>query len=192
MATQKLQSAKRLIEKMDLRHLKTLYEPPMCPQCGTACDRAARDGVWRHCDYSIPIKTWSVILLHGTILREVLQARQINTITFHGHPMSVEEAVQPSHLLPVFLAAASEFGRLINLTPMLSIESTDEAADEAGLTLLPFHITLNDAGCQPTESHMLMVAAAWEAIEKLHQDDPTGSVMPIELVIDLNQIAVAA
>lgn len=192
MAIQELQSARQLVEKMDLRHLKTLYEPPMCPKCGTACDRAARDGVWQHCDYSMPIYIWNAVLLHATVLRETLWQKEINTITFHGHPMPVEEAVQPSHLLPVFLAGADEFGRLINQKPMLSVESTDAAADEAGTTLLPFHIVLNDAGCQPTESLMLMVAAVWEAIEKLHQEDPTGSVMPIELVIDLSQILAAA
>ncbi|MDQ2077538.1 hypothetical protein [Marinimicrobium sp. ABcell2] len=186
------QQARELVDQMDTRHLKTLYEPPMCPRCGAACDRAAREGVWKHCDYSVSIPVWKLVCVQASQLREMLKAEKITTISFHGHPIPVEEAVQPTHLFPLFVAAAEEYGRIINQTPLLSLKPTDESADEAGTTLLPFYITLNDAGCQPTEYTLLLIGAAKEAIERMRKTDPTGSVMPAEIIIDIGHISVAA
>lgn len=192
MTTQHYQQARALVEKMDTTHLKTVYDPPVCPRCGAACDRQAREGIWGHCDYSVPISVWNAVQLHAAVLREVLRSDGLTAISFHGHPLPLEEAVLPSFLLPLFIAAAEEFGRIINHNPLLTVQETDEAADEAGTTLLSFYIDLNNAGCQPTESLMLMVAAAREALSTMRETDATGSVMPADFIIDVSQIPVAA
>lgn len=164
------------IAKLDLSGLRLHRADPICPQCGSGCQLKTRQKLWACCDYSVTEAMWDQVRLHASVLEHVLKGEGIEYIVHHGVPISVEDAVSPTHLLPLFLVSAQDMGEPIGYPVLLSMEEISDEGLGPG-TLLPYYVSINENGCSTHESLCLMGSAARYAVEEFRATDPTGASM---------------
>lgn len=170
------------IEKMDLTGLRLHRADPICPKCGSGCQLKTRQKLWECCDYSVTIQMWDQVRLHSSVLENVLKSEGVQYIVHHGVPISVEDAVSPTHLLPLFLVSADDMGSSINYDVLLTMSPISDEGLGPG-TLLPYYVSVNEQSqCNIHESLCLMGSVVRYAVEEFRSIDPTGASMDSELI----------
>lgn len=188
---QDMQGVMETVEKMNLSHLKLHDEEPICPECGSICTLHSREGLWKCCSYSITIKSWDVIRLHASVVKSLLQGAGIEQIVYKRVALDLDSAVSLSHLLPLFVLQAQDVGEGVGIRPLLSLrEISDEASHEN--TLLPVIIELLSTGCSPDESLSLLTAATRNTIDSFRSDDPIGSALDANYLLENGSEVAAA
>ncbi|UUA75117.1 hypothetical protein [Cellvibrio sp. QJXJ] len=170
-----------VIESMNLNHLRLHDEEPVCPHCHSICELQSRKGIWACCSYSITIKSWDIVRLHASVVKELFIGAGIEYIIFSDVPIEIEHAVSASHLLPLIILRAIDIGEAIGIKPLIGLSEIDENS-ENDATLLPFIVNLNSTGCAPDESLSLFSAATRNIIDLYRESEPEGAMMDFKFL----------
>jgi hypothetical protein len=165
----------------DLSTMTMYRQSPLCSGCGEFTVIQPRQKLYActACDYSVTQNEWDIISIHANQLATILKDNGIHSLLYHGVPMEVDDAVQPSHLMPHFVLTAQMLADSAGLGDSfcLGVSEIKESVGEAGNCILDIYVTLAKPEAELASSLQLMGAVAVRAVEDFKKESPNGSVM---------------